>query len=135
DPTYSSLNLSQAAQIVAFSVRQEVIRAGQRSPGGDGPAAPARRRYGEAHADHASVERLVAQLERMLVAIGYLDPAEPRRLLPRLRRLFARTMLEVAEVDLLRGICTRIEKVARRTEPSGVRTGPAPAKPDDMRSS
>jgi tRNA/rRNA methyltransferase len=62
------------------------------------------------------VERLFAHLEHMLVAIGYLDPAEPRRLMPRLRRLLARTTLEVAEVDLLRGICTQMEKVAARAK-------------------
>ncbi len=115
DPTYSSLNLSQAAQIVAFSLRQEVMRAGGQSVIG-AAAATGKRRYGEAHADHASVERLFAHLEHTLVAIGYLDPAEPRRLMPRLRRLFARTTLEVAEVDLLRGICTQMEKVAARAK-------------------
>jgi tRNA/rRNA methyltransferase len=125
DPTYSSLNLSQAVQIVAFSLRQEVMRAGGRSAFGDGTAAGAKRRYGEAHSDHASVERLFAHIERMLVAIDYLDPAEPRRLMPRLRRLFARTALEVAEVDLLRGICTQMEKMAARARPDApARTGP-----------
>ena len=32
--------------------------------------------------------------------------------MPRLRRLFSRTRLEVSEVDLLRGICKQMEKVA-----------------------
>ena len=124
DPTYSSLNLSQAAQIVAFSLRQEVMRSTRGA--GDGDAPRRRRRYGEAHADHASVERLFEHLERMLVAIDYLDPAEPRRLLPRLRRLLARTTLEAAEVDLLRGICTQMEKMAaraRREAGEGARRG------------
>ena len=67
---------------------------------------------GEAHADHAAVERLYAHLEQALIAIGYLDPAEPKRLMPRLRRLFSRTRLEVSEVDLLRGICKQMEKLA-----------------------
>ena len=73
------------------------------------PAAPAQ---GDPIASHADVERLHAHIEQALVAIGYLDPAEPKRLIPRLRRLFSRTRLEVPEVDLLHGICRQMEKVA-----------------------
>lgn len=119
DPQYSSLNLSQAAQIVAFSLRQEVMRAAGPAGAASGP----RRRYGAALADHGAVERLFGHLERMLVTIGYLDPAEPRRLMPRLRRLLGRTTLEVAEVDLLRGICTQIEKVATCARPGETASG------------
>ena len=112
NPDYSSLNLSQAAQIIAFSLRQQLLLssvAAARDAAGVGPAqtAPA-----EPLARHADVERLHGHIERALVAIGYLDPAEPKRLLPRLRRLFSRTRLEPAEVDLLHGICRQMEKVA-----------------------
>jgi tRNA/rRNA methyltransferase len=108
NPDYSSLNLSQAAQIVAFSLRQQVIL----SEAEPAPVrAPGR---GEDYADHAAIERLHAHLEEALVAIGYLDPAEPKRLMPRLRRLLSRTQLEVSEVDLLRGICKQMEKIAAR---------------------
>jgi tRNA/rRNA methyltransferase len=104
NPEYSSLNLSQAAQIVAFSLRQQLMLS-QASL----PAAPAQ---GDPIASHADVERLHAHIEQALVAIGYLDPAEPKRLIPRLRRLFSRTRLEAPEVDLLHGICRQMEKVA-----------------------
>lgn len=113
DAGYSSLNLAQAAQIVAFSLRQQVLL---RAPEARSDAAPVAhgspRAHEEPYAEHAAVERLHAHLEQALVAIGYLDPAEPKRLMARLRRLFARTRLEVSEVDLLRGICTQMEKVA-----------------------
>lgn len=113
NPAYSSLNLSQAAQIVAFSLRQQVMlsQPGVTSEPGQAGAGP-RGPGGEAWADHAAVERLHAHLEQVLVAIGYLDPAEPKRLMPRLRRLLSRTRLEGSEVDLLRGICKQMEKVA-----------------------
>ena len=105
NPEYSSLNLSQAAQIVAFSLRQQLMLSQAAPPAAlDGQAAPL--------ASHADVERLHAHIEQALVTIGYLDPAEPKRLLPRLRRLFSRTRLETPEVDLLHGICRQMEKVA-----------------------
>ena len=43
----------------------------------------------------------------------FLDPRMPRRLLPRLRRLFARAGLEREEVNILRGILARIDEQAR----------------------
>jgi tRNA/rRNA methyltransferase len=42
------------------------------------------------------------------VEIGFLDPASPKKLMPRLKRLFARTQLETEEVNILRGIAKHI---------------------------
>jgi tRNA/rRNA methyltransferase len=41
----------------------------------------------------------------------FLDPRMPRRLLPRLRRMFARAGLEREEVNILRGILARIDEL------------------------
>jgi tRNA/rRNA methyltransferase len=60
------------------------------------------------------IEELLAHAERTLVAMRFLNPRQPRRLLPRLRRLFARTRLEKAEVDILRGILARIDQLLER---------------------
>ena len=49
-----------------------------------------------------------------LVAMRILNPRQPKRLLPRLRRLFSRTRLEKAEVDILRGILARIDQLLER---------------------
>jgi len=56
-------------------------------------------------------------LQRALVAIGFLDPAHPKKLMPRLRRLFGRTRLESEEVDLLRGICNMTEQAGQANPP------------------
>jgi tRNA/rRNA methyltransferase len=37
-----------------------------------------------------------------------LDADNPKKLMPRLRRLFARAELEVEEVNILRGIATQL---------------------------
>jgi len=97
---YASLNLAQAVQIVAYCLRaHERLHAPL-------PAPTSEARF----AAHEQIEALYAHLERALVRIGFLDPRHPKKLMPRLRRLFSRTRLEVEEVELLRGVCTQIEK-------------------------
>jgi len=60
------------------------------------------------------IEALYAHGTRTLADMRFLDPQMPRRLLPRLRRLFARATLEKEEVSILRGILARIDQVLRR---------------------
>jgi tRNA/rRNA methyltransferase len=91
DPEYPSLNLAQAVQVIAYELRMAAP-----AP----PAAPAK----TAHATHDEIEKLFAQLERSLRASGYLHPRHPRRLMDRLRRLFAKARLEKVEVNILRGM-------------------------------
>ena len=54
------------------------------------------------------VERMFAHLEQALVEVEFLDPHNPKKLMPRLRRLFSRTSLETEEVNILRGIANQI---------------------------
>ncbi|ROR32805.1 RNA methyltransferase [Inmirania thermothiophila] len=104
NPAYPSLNLAQAVQVTAYELRM----AAQGTPPAE--ALP------EA-ATAAEVEAFFAHLERALVAIGYLNPAAPKQLMRRLRRLFLRVRLEHDEVSLLRGILTAAERLAPRREP------------------
>jgi tRNA/rRNA methyltransferase len=94
---YTSLNLSQAVQIVAYECQRASGQA-RVVPADDEPLAPAEDR-----------ERMLAHLEEVLVQIDFINPDQPRRLMQRLRRLFARTQLEAEEVAILRGICTQIQ--------------------------
>jgi tRNA/rRNA methyltransferase len=66
------------------------------------PAPAAARRI--EHAGHEEVEQFYAHLERSLNASGFLHPRYPRKLMQRLRRLFARARLEKTEVNILRGM-------------------------------
>lgn len=92
NPEYSSLNLAAAVQILAYEVRQAAIAPAQ----AETPPFPL--------AQHDEVEGFLQHLEQTLVDIRFLDPASPKRLMPRLRRLFARARLEKEEVNILRGI-------------------------------
>ena len=57
------------------------------------------------------IESLYDCGQRTLIAMRFLDPRQPKRLLARLRRLFARARLEKEEVNVLRGILARIDKL------------------------
>ena len=104
NPGYSSLNLAQAAQVLAYECRvaaePDAVNAGAVGFHGDA-------------ASRAQVDGMYEHLEQALVAIDFLDADKPKKLMPRLKRLFARTELETEEVNILRGIARQILKLAR----------------------
>lgn len=98
DPAYSSLNLAAAVQVMAYEARVAALGAQLLPPRESEPAR------------HEDVENFYLHLEQSLLASGFLDPANPRRLLPRLRRLFGRAGLEQEEVNILRGMLNSFRK-------------------------
>lgn len=105
NPAYASLNLAQAVQLIAYEMRLALL-AGHAAPPDDIGYA------GEA-ATAEQIEAMFAHLEQGLEAIGFLDPAHPKKLMPRLRRLFARSGLEREEVNILRGIAKQMTLAGR----------------------
>jgi tRNA/rRNA methyltransferase len=101
NPDYSSLNLAQAAQVLGYECRM-ATESGQAQPSAVGF-------HGEA-ASVVQIEGMYAHLEKALVAIDFLDADNPKKLMPRLKRLFSRTQLETEEVNILRGIARQILK-------------------------
>jgi len=97
DPTYGSLNLAQAVQLVAYDWRQAL-----------GGFAVAPRTPEPALADAGAIDGLLAHWQQTLVAVGFLDPAAPKKLMPRLRRLLNRAQLTQQEVHILRGIARAV---------------------------
>ena len=95
---YASLNVAAAVQVAAYELR---VAAGA----GRVWSAP---RF--TAATHDEVEALYAHARNTLTAMRFLNPDNPRRLLPRLRRLFGRAALEREEVNILRGILARIDE-------------------------
>jgi tRNA/rRNA methyltransferase len=101
NPAYSSLNLSQAAQVLAYECRMSAI--------GDAVPETPVGFQGDA-ASLSQIEGMYAHLEEALVSIGFLNADSPKKLMPRLKRLFSRTQLETEEVNILRGIARQILK-------------------------
>lgn len=105
NPDYSSLNLAQAVQLVSYECRMaEVVRGTPNAHIG----------FKGDLADATQIEGMYAHLEQALVAIDFLDPAQPKKLMPRLKRLFSRTQLETEEVNILRGIAKKILDTSKK---------------------
>ncbi|RMQ41169.1 RNA methyltransferase, TrmH family, group 1 [Pseudomonas cichorii] len=111
DPTFSSLNLAAAVQVLSYEVRMSWLAAQQSSQDGEVVQAASARNAELATMDE--MEGFYAHLEASLVAIGFLDPEKPRHLMARLRRLYGRSEVERSELSILRGILTETQKAAR----------------------
>lgn len=113
DPAHPSLNLAQAVQVAAYECRLALHET----------VAPHDRFAAELPATVEATEGMLAHLERALTALGYHDPGEPKHLMARLRRLFARARPTQSEIDILRGVCAAIEqrKEERRGRKQGAR--------------
>ena len=55
------------------------------------------------------MEHFYTHLQQVLETVDFHDPANPRQLLPRLRRLFGRIRPDQMEMNILRGILSHIE--------------------------
>lgn len=99
NPEYSSLNLAQAVQIVAYEIRMKLL-----SP----KAEVALRADDYATADE--IEQFYDHLKEVFIEIQFLKAANPRRLMQRVRRLFNRVSLEKMEVSILRGMLSQVQK-------------------------
>ncbi len=102
NPDYSSLNLAAAVQVLTYELRCSLHDVVMPLPSFEA-------------ARHEEVEALLTEMEGTLVDIGFLDPAHPKRLMPRLRRFFARAGIEREEVAIWRGILNAARKPMRKT--------------------
>jgi len=104
NPDYSSLNIAQAVQILAYELR--IAAQGfsniELAPPDWQPV------------DDVQMERLFEHLEQTLLDIRFLNPRQPKRLMARLRRLFNRARPDQNEINILRGILKAAQDIANR---------------------
>jgi tRNA/rRNA methyltransferase len=101
NPAYASLNLAAAVQIACYEI---ATAAALHSAPQDAAREPA---------TVEDIEALFVHWEQAMVASGFLDPAQPKRLMERMRRMFARGGLEREEVKFLRGMLASFERGPR----------------------
>lgn len=102
NPDYSSLNLAAAVQVVVYEIYQQLISQ---------TIVPVLNNQQEQDlANMAELAGFYAHLEQVLIQIGYLDPAQPGQIMPRLQRLYNRARLDKVEINIMRGILTAMQK-------------------------
>jgi tRNA (cytidine32/uridine32-2'-O)-methyltransferase len=105
---YASLNVASAVQVLGYEMRMAILAhqgkleadySGQWGVDWDNDLA-----------NQGEINGFIQHLEQTLVEIDFLDPNNPKQLMPRLRRLFQRAMPDKIEINILRGILKMIGK-------------------------
>ncbi len=109
-PDYGSLNLAQAVQLIAYEWRLAL-----------GGYPVVERTQVPVRATLDEVQGALEHWRGVLERIGYLDPAAPKKLMPRLQLLLDRAALTREEVHILRGIAGCVARSAESApgRPSG----------------
>ncbi len=105
---FSSLNVASAVQVLSYEMRMAVLAATgklEADYSGDWGVS-----WDNDLANQAEINGFIEHLESTLVEIDFLDPTNPRQLMPRLRRLFQRAVPDKIEINILRGILNSVKK-------------------------
>lgn len=94
NPEYSSLNLAQAVQIIAYENRMQTIL--------DEPKIE--QLESEPLATQAMLEIWTQRVEQFALETGFLNPENPRYLVQRFRRILAKAQLTKSELNMLQGL-------------------------------
>ena len=99
DPAYSSLNLSQAVQIMVYEMRSSILENQENEEYWD-----------VEFADNDQTERLINHMDELMQEVDFYEIDNPRKLLLRVRRFFKRSRIDVMEVNIFRGLFAAIQK-------------------------
>lgn len=110
--SYGSLNLAAAVQLIAYDWRQALHTLAGQGGGVDSGAARQGMRQPPMPADAAQLAGMLAHWQQALEALGFLDPAAPKKLMPRLHQLFNRAQPTVEDIHILRGIARAMQAAA-----------------------
>lgn len=115
NPEYSALNLAMAVQVITYELRMRYLEDLEKGAGHSNMkpmVSPLDAGWDVEPASVEEVELFLEHLERTLIDIDFHDPANPRQLMTRLRRLYQRCCLDKMELNILRGILKSTQKAA-----------------------
>ena len=108
NPEYSSLNLAMAVQIVTYEVRVAALAAKPQVATVDETVYPS----------SEQMERFYIHLEETLNDTGFIIKQHPGVVMTKLKRLFTRARPEDAELNILRGILTSMQRKHKLDNPT-----------------
>ena len=97
--SFPSLNLAQAVMVICYELFQASMTI---------PKKPVQLAQSE------ELEKMFEHMERTLLAIRFLDPSHPKKMMRVLRRLFGRCQMEEREVQILQGIWSQMDWSLRK---------------------
>ena len=112
---YGSLNLAMAVQVICYEIFQYMEQTSVQVSADsqlvqEEVSAIGRRIWDKEPASGVQMDKLIEHLEQVMVASGFVDPANPGNTVTRLRRLFMRQQLDETEVQILRGMLKAVQR-------------------------
>lgn len=105
NPEYSSLNLAAAVQVICYELRMAALNL---------PSTLQEEAWDFRYATSEEMNQFFNHLENTLMHLDFLKKTAPRKLMPRLKRLFLRTRPDVMEINILRGILSAVLNTERK---------------------
>ncbi len=107
-PDYPSLNLASAVQVISYEIYQAYLNLEVNI----NPKLTPNQSYLFEKANGEDIAGLLKHAEQTAIALGFMDPNNPKKLLPRIKRLISKAQLEKEEVNIIRGFLKAIlEKI------------------------
>lgn len=118
NPEYCVLNIAAAIQVIVYEVRMGALalygEQSSKDDSNDEPSLPMNWVKWDAEAaPHGAVDKAVEHLLKVLEQAEYFDPNEPRQTPARIKRMSHRMRLDSAEVQMMRGMLSAIERKLR----------------------
>lgn len=104
NPDYSSLNIASAVQILSYECRLAMMNLEDRT------ADNTENNKDDEWVGADDLENYFERLKQVMIDVNFLDPKNPRYLLPRLRRLYSRSGITRSEMNILHGMLAAIQK-------------------------
>jgi tRNA (cytidine32/uridine32-2'-O)-methyltransferase len=105
NPDYRSLNVASAIQILCYEImmahEQQTFQYRELEQGDD------------SYASSEAMEGYYQHLEQTLADIGFLNRQQSPQLMPKLRHIYNRIRLKTEELNILRGILTKTQKILK----------------------
>ncbi len=105
NPDYSSLNVASAVQLLAYECRIASLKGGS-TPNNNN----IEKEQEDEWVTSEEIDGFFQHLKQVMEEVDFLDPANPRHLMTRLRRLYSRSSMTRSELNIQRGFLAAIQK-------------------------
>ncbi len=110
NPKYSSLNVASAVQILSYECRLAAMNLQPSIATTDDEKTANTSNSDDEWVSADNLDSYFEHLKQVMIDVNFLDPENPRYLLPRLRRLYSRSGITRSEMNILRGMLAAIQK-------------------------